>query len=427
MAYILLIGFYFLAKSEPILGIKIFYSYYPAFIIYFDKTLPVFSYFFYYRFARYFINLPQTMPKFNKKVIHLEYVIVGYTVFEFLHCTLFYNAIFDNISFNIFSLILFASSVAIIFSFFKQKQVLYYFAITGSLFITFGAFGSMIAYQMMFAGKQLSFPPFAIFQVSVIFELFCFTTGLAYKARLDGLEKIKMQNGLIEKLKENEALHFKVQNIRNKIARDLHDDVGATLSSISIFSAAANQKLKNNNSNDASQLLERISGESREMVNVVSDFVWTLNPDNDNFQKMTDRMQSFASAVLSASNMRMEFNVDDTLLELQLSSEIRKNIFLIFKEAVNNAAKYSEATLVTINIRKNESVLLLEVKDNGKGFPKSESKDKGLNHNLFFGGNGIINMNARADEIKGRFKIDGNRSGTIVSVSVAIESSPHNV
>jgi two-component system sensor histidine kinase UhpB len=195
---------------------------------------------------------------------------------------------------------------------------------------------------------------------------------------------------------------------RNRIARDLHDDVGATLSSISIFSAAAKQKLKNKNEAEAGTLLERISTDSQDMVSVLSDFVWTLSPVNNSIEKMTDRMQSFASPVLSAKSIRMNFEIDDTLKKASLQPDARKNLFLIFKEAVNNAAKYSDASEVKINMEIIAGKLAMTVSDNGKGFELNGPS----------AGNGLRNMRERAAEIQAELKISSDEKGTSIQVIV---------
>ncbi|MEP7168542.1 MAG: histidine kinase [Bacteroidota bacterium] len=232
----------------------------------------------------------------------------------------------------------------------------------------------------------------------IIISIILFIAGLLLFNRFKLKKRIENQQTLL--------------NERNRIARDLHDDVGATLSSISIFSEAANQKLKNKHTDEAGNLMERISSDSQDMVNVISDFVWTLNPANDSFQKVMDRMQSFASPVLSAKNMRMDFETDDSLNSVLLKPDVRKNVFLIFKEAVNNAAKYSGGSHVQIRIKKNSDKISMTIKDDGKGF------DKPVNGSS--GGNGIKNMDERAVEINSELKISSDENGTMINLEFLI-------
>ena len=134
-----------------------------------------------------------------------------------------------------------------------------------------------------------------------------------------------------------------IRRIRNKIASDLHDDLGATLSSISIMSELVNQHVKDQ-SPQASSLLEKIGSSSRDMIESVNDMVWAINPQNDSFENIIKRMRSFASEILTAKDINFNMDFDKNLLQSKLKIEMRRNFYLIFKEAVNNVAKYSGAT-----------------------------------------------------------------------------------
>ncbi|HEY3385484.1 MAG TPA: tetratricopeptide repeat protein, partial [Saprospiraceae bacterium] len=198
---------------------------------------------------------------------------------------------------------------------------------------------------------------------------------------------------------------LKLLLLRNKIASDLHDDVGSTLSSISIFSQMAKQQ-----SRDVNPLLDSIGESSRKMLDAMADIVWTINPENDQFEKIILRMRSFAYELLGAKNIEFEFNAEDDISRLKLPMEVRKNLYLIFKEATNNLAKYADANKATFAIKEDKNILSMMIRDNGKGFDPTRSTE----------GNGIRNMKKRAEEIGGRLSIDsapGN--GTTIQLSVA--------
>jgi glucose-6-phosphate-specific signal transduction histidine kinase len=129
-----------------------------------------------------------------------------------------------------------------------------------------------------------------------------------------------------------------IRRIRNKIASDLHDDLGAALSSISIMSELVNQHVKDQ-SLQASSLLEKIGGSSRDMIESVNDMVWAINPQNDSFENIIKRMRSFASEILTAKDINFNMDFDKNLLQSKLKIEMRRNFYLIFKEAVNNVCK----------------------------------------------------------------------------------------
>ena len=156
---------------------------------------------------------------------------------------------------------------------------------------------------------------------------------------------------------------LRLQAIRNKIAHDLHDDIGSTLNSISIYSQIAQQDPEKKQ-----EALEMIGDSSRKVIDAMSDIVWTVNPDNDSFENIILRMRSHAFNLLRAKNIEFTFRADESLNHIKLSIEIRRNFFLIFKESLNNLVKYSEATLASIQLYTEGSLVKLIIRDNGKGF-----------------------------------------------------------
>jgi signal transduction histidine kinase len=187
---------------------------------------------------------------------------------------------------------------------------------------------------------------------------------------------------------------------RLRISRDLHDDMGASLSSISVFSSAVKQKLMNNETSAAEHLLDRMSTDAEEMVTSMSEMVWTISPHNDTIEKLTDRLQVYAAGMLSAKNISFSLECDEDLKNKKLPVYMRKNIFLILKEAINNAAKYSDASEVKLRVSKKENHFVAVLSDNGKGFEFSAHKNKNGE-----AGNGLKNMRQRADEVQAQLEI----------------------
>ena len=128
----------------------------------------------------------------------------------------------------------------------------------------------------------------------------------------------------------------------------------------------------------------------------MSDIVWAVNPDNDSFEDIILRMRSLAFNLLRAKNIEFTFRASESLNDIKLSMEKRRNLYLIFKESLNNLVKYSEATLVSIQLFSEDSLVKLIIRDNGKGF------DPLLPAN----GNGLNNMQIRAKEMKAQIKIE---------------------
>jgi signal transduction histidine kinase len=190
------------------------------------------------------------------------------------------------------------------------------------------------------------------------------------------------------------------------------------LGSISIYSEVAKKRSEKNEA--TAEVLSKIGFASRELIDKMSDIVWSLNPNNDNFEQLQNRMLAFAAMILTPRNIQYDFISDEELKRIQLTSERSKNIFLIFKEALYNTAKYSECEKVSIALKKQDNDLAMTIKDDGKGFDVSNRASNGNGNTAeYVGGNGINNMEARANEMKARLCILSNKKeGTTVQLTL---------
>jgi two-component sensor histidine kinase len=181
--------------------------------------------------------------------------------------------------------------------------------------------------------------------------------------------------------------------IRQRIAHDLHDEIGSTLSSISILSEAAMRQLQ--------QDIDRarfgtIGVRTRQVMDSISDIVWSVNPGNDSMENVLQRMRGFSIEVLEPQGITLHFHADEAAKAMNLSMELRKDFYLLFKEAVNNAAKYSQAGEVWVSVQNTTGKLHLEIRDNGRGFDPAAVQR----------GNGLSNMQRRAERLGGRLRIE---------------------
>ena len=205
------------------------------------------------------------------------------------------------------------------------------------------------------------------------------------------------------------------QAIRNKIAQDLHDNVGSTLSSISVYSQVAKIYQQQSKMEPLQDTLEKISLTSSEMISEMNDIVWAINPRNDNMATILQRMESFARPLLASQDVKFHFSYDMSVQHLHLEMTKRKNFYLIFKEAVNNSMKYSGCKNIWVEIKLHHHELNISVKDDGKGF--DIKKVKSMNT---LSGNGVRNMEMRSKEMKGSCKIDSGESGTTIALTFLI-------
>jgi ligand-binding sensor domain-containing protein/two-component sensor histidine kinase len=187
-----------------------------------------------------------------------------------------------------------------------------------------------------------------------------------------------------------------IERIRERIASDFHDDIGSALSSISIFSEVADKQLQQKLPPEKTrEIVSHISFHSRAMLDAMDDIVWAVNPQNDHINDLAVRMREFAIPLLEARNIHFDIEIQQDLLNARIKMEERKNIFLIFKECINNILKHADCTAMSVSVNKLSNQLELIITDNGKGF------DTAIPHNR----NGLKNMQKRTDEIGGTIQV----------------------
>ncbi len=187
---------------------------------------------------------------------------------------------------------------------------------------------------------------------------------------------------------------LEVERLRLRISRDLHDDIGSALSSISILSKVALNKGEKDAALTA--YLSKINESSAQSMESMSDIVWAINPTNDTLESIMSRMKEFAADLCEAKGIELDFILPQELEKLSFNLYKRKNLFLVFKEAVNNAAKYSGCKQLKVAFERPGNKIKMTVTDDGNGF------DKGT----ITGGNGLRNMKERARECGGNLQVD---------------------
>ena len=211
-----------------------------------------------------------------------------------------------------------------------------------------------------------------------------------------------------ELLRTREARAAELERVRKRIASDLHDDIGSSLTQISLLSEVVNQRLDTSDL-AVTQPLAAIANSSRELVDAMSDIVWAINPQKDHLSDLTQRMRTLTSEVSTAGGIKVRFRSPEAVADLPLGANLRREVFLIFKECVNNIVKHSGATEADVDFRIDARQLFLRVEDNGQGFEVAAERE----------GHGLTSMQARAREMGGRFEITSNHGeGTVVTLAV---------
>ena len=225
------------------------------------------------------------------------------------------------------------------------------------------------------------------------------------RSAMENLEKIRA-----EKARE-------LEQVRRRIAADLHDDIGSGLTQISILSEVLRQQEQNGNGKrdggSAANTLDSIAASSRELVDAMSDIVWAINPQKDHLSDLNGKMRRFAADSFTPRRIKFTFDAPDLTDDLPLGANLRREVFLIFKEAVNNVVKHAAARAVEIDFKIEREEIRLTVRDDGCGFAVENSNGAG--------GHGLASMTERAKSLGGELKINSlGGSGTSLEVRVPL-------
>ena len=197
---------------------------------------------------------------------------------------------------------------------------------------------------------------------------------------------------------------LEMERVRRRIAADLHDDIGSTLSSISIFSRLAAKELENNPRGTAS-LLERIGTNAQAIMESLDDIVWMIRPGNDALAVIMTRIREYATPLCEARDIQLDISMGDELSGLKMSLEDRRQFYLIAKEAINNIVKHSNCSRAEVALAVNKKELVLSIRDNGQGFSGNGRPS----------GNGLLNMQDRAAAMGGHLSVESrNGEGTAI-------------
>jgi len=209
---------------------------------------------------------------------------------------------------------------------------------------------------------------------------------------------------------------LEIEHVRSKIATDLHDDIGSGLTRIAVLSeVAARQTARNGNGTNpddyysAHSLVERIGANARELVDSMSDVVWSVDPKNMTVGDLLKRLNSFATEISEAKGIAVDFNVEERVQSIRVDPQILRAILLIAKEALSNSVKYSNCRSVHIGMKVSNRAIELRLADDGCGFDVANRKT----------GHGLENMRIRSEKIGGSLAIKSSRGeGTFIEAVI---------
>lgn len=380
---------------------------------YIDFFLLVIGVIFYITFTRKFLNTKTDYVLLDKILKYGEqFVLVLLGVYTFLN--FFTQTYLPQLYLeNFMKVFILAIGVAFIYLAFKRKNKLFNYIAWGNAMLVMFSVISFILILLNIKATKIYYSALFYYNTGIVFELIFFLLGLTYKNRSELIKGIKEQEAL--KL-EAEKLEFETQlavikaqqEERNRISADMHDDLGAGMTTIRLYSELAKSKLADNPIPE----IDKISHSADELLNKMNAIIWSMSSSNDSLGNMIAYIRSYALEYFEDTGVRCKINIPDNLPNIQVIGEIRRNVFLVVKESLNNILKHSKATEVSITLIRVEDGLTLYIKDNGIGINLEKLRQFG---------NGLKNMKKRMDDIGVEFSIENNE-GTLITLHRKIDS-----
>lgn len=199
---------------------------------------------------------------------------------------------------------------------------------------------------------------------------------------------------------------LETERLRTRIASDLHDDIGSSLTHIAILSEVAARAL-NGGPHEIRKPLSDISNTARELIDSLSDIVWAIDPRKDRLSDLSQRMRRWASDLLTNRNIDLRFEAAE--VDLPLDAEMRRELFLMFKEAIHNAARHSGCATVEVSLRSDANALRMEIRDDGCGFDPVNAPD----------GQGLLSLRRRTERLRGSLEVLSKPDGGGAAILIA--------
>ncbi|MBC7509825.1 MAG: hypothetical protein H7320_13915 [Ferruginibacter sp.] len=377
------------------------------FMGYFAFALLIIGTVFYIAFTRKFLDTKTNYPLLNKIFIYeekgLAVLLIGFSIVYFFTNNFWLQTIIENTT-KVLILILGIFYIAIGI---KQKNKLFNYLVIGNAILIFFSIISFLLILFTVRRAGIFTSALLYYEVGIVCELIFFLLGLNYKNRKVLIEKIKEQEAL--KLEaEKQIFESKIavlnaqQAERNRISTDMHDDLGAGVTAIRLFSELAKTRL----GKDTVPEIEKISSSANELLDNMNAIIWTMNSSNDLFGNLVAYIRSYAIEYFENTGIKCNITIATDLPEFVVTGDVRRNVFLVVKEALNNILKHAKATEASLVLRREGSGISFFIHDNGTGIDFE---------NLRRFGNGLKNMKQRMIIAGIDFSIE-NKNGTLITL-----------
>jgi len=374
---------------------------------YLDFLLLLAGYIFYLSFSRYFLNTRNEMPVLNRLLTVAEGIL-------FICLLVFTGMYFGNKNYDLLNTLENSSKYFMIFIGvcfvvlgIRRKNKIWNYLVAGNLANLFMAGFSQ--YLIIVPSTNIV-PDTGIFRQSLLYfelgillEMLLFLAGLNYKNKIELIERVKMKEALKQERERKEfekqiAVLSAQQEERSRIAADMHDELGSGVTAIRLLSEIARRKTKD----QPLEELSKISFNANDLMMKMNGIIWSMNPGHDSLDSFISYIRSYASEYCETVQLQFHFDAPAEIPQQTLAGNVRRNLFLVIKESLNNIIKHAEATDVTITIQADADLDIM-ITDNGKGIDDAV---------LSRFGNGLKNMARRMESIGGTFSISSNQGTT---------------
>lgn len=360
----------------------------------------------YYKFIRYYLDLAIFYPKFNRAFIIAELTVISVA---FL---IFAMGLFPMQHFSVF---LFKSIYLLTIPF--NLSFMIYLGTRGKKLNSIVMLGTLLAMAIVrlslikyfyVKDQQFEMWNYQVIIASIVLLFLFLNFALIYKSRLYQQENIKLE---IQK-------HVELSQQRTAISADLHDDLGASLSSIHLNAILA-QKILQEKTPQFNASLSKMVNDLKLVMENMGDIVWAINTSNYEQKSLSSQLKDFYFELMEGQNLHCRYHIDEVLERQITDINARKNLLLIAKEAINNILKHARSSSIDITLSRKNDNLLFEIQDNGIGMNDIEAMTSG---------NGLRNMRFRAEKLQGTCTFSSALgAGTTISCLVPLTSiSYHN-
>lgn len=366
------------------------------------------SYAMYTMFLRKFLDLELLYPKVSRSTIVFERISIpiGFLIFILGIFSL------QHFSIKIFAFAYILSLPFILFLVIylgTRKRIINRIILAGTLLAILIARSTAISHYFS-SDQNLQLINFQFIIAALVVLFLALNLGLLYKSKLVQDENIQLEAQRQSELNLQRAM----------ISADLHDDLGASLSSIHL-NASMLQKTLHNDIVNADSALKKVVRDIKLVIENMGDIIWAINTDKKAHKSISGQLKDFYFDLMDGYSIQCDYHIDQALESQITNINARKHLLLIAKEAINNILKHANANRINIFLKEQDNLVLLEIQDNGIGMQDPEKT---------FSGNGLLNMKYRAEKIQGKFNIQSEVGvGTTISCLVPFTniSYPHSM